>query len=41
VTESQSRNRSIASENNVLANYAFDLVKRALNLMPMCSPAAM
>jgi hypothetical protein len=32
VTESQSRNRFIASENKVLANYAYDLLKRALNL---------
>jgi hypothetical protein len=32
VTESQSRNRFIASENKALANYACDLLKRALNL---------
>jgi hypothetical protein len=31
-TESQSRNRFIASENNLLANYLYDLLKRALNL---------
>jgi hypothetical protein len=32
VTESQSRNRYIASENKVLANDAYDLLKRAFNL---------
>jgi len=32
VTESQSRSGIIASENNVLANCAYDLLKRALNL---------
>jgi hypothetical protein len=32
VTGSQSRNTLIANENKVLANYACDLLKRALNL---------
>jgi hypothetical protein len=31
-TESRSHNRFVATENKVLANYAYDLLKRALNL---------
>ena len=33
MTESQSRNRVIGSENKVVANYAYDPLKRALNLV--------